>query len=108
MLTPIPEYKTVLGKHVQAADNTLTLARGAARYLDHIGINNHCWFVLQGAGRREVVKYTHYANYDDKQAPDVIDVDRAATPRCSFGCGDCVAYIWTGEAILQWLGQNAS
>lgn len=107
MLNPIVTFRSALDLMVTPADDILILRRSTARQLDAVGVGNHIWLVIRGPWRAEVVKYTHTVNYDAKDAPDIIAVERSDGCRLSFGCGDCIEFIWTAEAILEWITQNA-
>lgn len=94
-------FQARLAENVGPNDTRLTLCDGAAKQLDAIGAGNYFYMLIRGPNRREVVRYVHALNYDEKQFPDEIIVDRAVEGgNNAFGRGDCVTFVWTSDAIV--------
>lgn len=111
MLTPLVFYRAVLNRVVKPGDESIHLPGWAVRELDPIGIGNHCYFVLRGPHRNEVIRYDHTVNFADREGHDEtyripVQRDVEGTGRKSFGPGDCVEFIWTGQAVLEWVRAN--
>lgn len=101
MFRSLVTFRGRLAAYAKPDDNTLELYNGAAKELDAIGAGNYTYLMLTGPNRREVVKYTHSLNYDEKQFPDTIHVERGIEGgQQAFGAGDCVQFVWTSEGIL--------
>lgn len=106
MLKPVETFLARIDGYVQSIDDTIRLAPGDARQLDAVGTGNYIHIVLRAPGRSEVVKYIHSKNYDDKNNPDEISVQRDSCCRTSFAPCDSASFIWMAEDILMLIRQN--
>lgn len=106
MLNPVETFLARIDSFVRPTDDTIRLAPGDARQLDAVGTGNYIHIVLRAPGRSEVVKYTHSENYDDKNNPDEIAVQRDSCCRTSFAPCDSASFIWMAEDILTLVQQN--
>lgn len=106
MLKPVETFRASLDSFLKPQDDTILLRPGQARALDAVGVGNYLHLVIRGPGRSEVVKYTHSENYDDKEFPDELAVERPDCCRMAFAPCDCVEFIWLAEDILQLVNQN--
>jgi hypothetical protein len=106
MLNPVEMFLARIDSFVRPTDDTIRLASGDARQLDAVGNGNYIHIVLRAPGRSEVVKYTHSQDYDDKDVPDEISVQRDSCCRTSFAPCDSAEFIWVAEDILTLVAQR--